>query len=365
MKYFLGSLLIIHGLIHLIGFAKAFDFANHIPFNKNISKPVGVLWLVGSVLFITACILFMLNKDLWWAIVLPGIFVSLALIISYWQAARFGVVLNVVFFLVAVTAWAEWRLENQFHKDVAANLEDSNIYNRPFLTLDAISQLPEPVQKYIIGSGALNKPIPTNFKIKFLGRIRSDEKSDWIPFTSEQFNQIDSPTRLFFMKARMKGVPISGYHIYKEGTATMEIRLLSMFRVQYQSGAIMNISETVTWFNDLCLFAPAALIDKRIRWQHIDATTCRAYFSSEGITVSATLFFNQEGMLINFVSHDRFRIAGDSAPQQVPFLTPVKRFTQLNDHTVTGYAEATWQLPQGNLCYGQFTTKEIQYNVKK
>lgn len=55
-------------------------------------------------------------------------------------------------------------------------------------------------------------------------------------------------TRLFFMKAVMKGLPVSGLHSFKNGVAFMDIRLLSLFKVQFQSGKEMGIAETVTFF---------------------------------------------------------------------------------------------------------------------
>lgn len=86
-----------------------------------------------------------------------------------------------------------------------------------------------------------------NFKIEFTGKIRKDEKSEWMPFTSEQYNFMENPTRLFFMKATMKGLPVAGYHCFKNGNAFMDIRLLSLFKVQYLAGTEMNLSETVTF----------------------------------------------------------------------------------------------------------------------
>jgi hypothetical protein len=80
-----------------------------------------------------------------------------------------------------------------------------------------------------------------------------------MPFTSEQYNFMDASTRLFFMKAVMKGLPLSGFHSFTNGDAFMDIRLLSLFKVQYQSGKEMGIAETVTFFNDMCCMAPASL----------------------------------------------------------------------------------------------------------
>lgn len=76
-------------------------------------------------------------------------------------------------------------------------------YDHEVITHESLSHLPEPVKRYITYAEAIGKPVPKNFKITFTGQIRSDEKSAWMPFTTEQYNFIDTPTRLFFMKAVM------------------------------------------------------------------------------------------------------------------------------------------------------------------
>lgn len=40
----------------------------------------------------------------------------------------------------------------------------------------------------------------------------------------------------------------------------------------------MDKTETVTLFNDMCLMAPATLIDRRIQWQEIDRNSVKATF---------------------------------------------------------------------------------------
>ncbi|MBK7637018.1 MAG: hypothetical protein IPJ13_24135 [Saprospiraceae bacterium] len=133
------------------------------------------------------------------------------------------------------------------------------------LATDDIKHMPALVQKYLHYTGSIDKPKVHNFRIDFSGKIRSYEAKEWMPLTSEQYNFMPA-TRLFFLDATKKQIPVSGFHRFKNGKAYMDIRLLSLFKVQYMEGKEMNISETVTFFNDLCCMAPAALIDERIKW---------------------------------------------------------------------------------------------------
>ena len=92
-------------------------------------------------------------------------------------------------------------------------------------------------------------------------RVRTQ---DWFSFHSEQYNTFDTPHRLFFMRGKIKGLVVPGYHAFKDGIATMQIKLFAMFPVVNNKGKEMNIGETVTVFNDMCILAPASLIDARI-----------------------------------------------------------------------------------------------------
>ncbi len=364
MKYLFALLLAMHGLVHLMGFAKAFDLAQLNQLTKEISKPIGIAWLITTLIFLIAGTSFLLKKDLWWLVAITGAVLSQILIMLFWQDAKFGTIANVIILLVVVPAWAAWHFENQYKKDFTENQSYADSRAEYLLTTEAITHLPEPVQRYIIYSGAIGKPVLTNFKIKFVGQIRADEKSAWMPFTTEQYNFIEPPTRLFFMKATMKGLPVSGYHSFRNGTAIMDIRLLSLFNVQYQAGKEMDIAETVTWFNDLCLFAPAGLIDKRIDWEAIDSLTSKATFKNNNITITAILYFNNDGELVNFASDDRYQIVSETDRKTVRFSTPVKNYVELNGRKYPSYGEAIWNLPEGDLVYGQFNTKEVKYNAK-
>ncbi len=62
---------------------------------------------------------------------------------------------------------------------------------------------------------------------------------------------------------------IGGYHCFKDGVAFMDIRMLSLFKVQYHYGAEKNLLKMVTFFNGKCVVAPPTLIDKRIEWLEI------------------------------------------------------------------------------------------------
>jgi hypothetical protein len=161
------------------------------------------------------------------------------------------------------------------------------------------------------------------------------------------------------MKAIFSILTVPGYHKYSNAKATMDIKLFGLFLIVHQAGKIMDKAETVTLFNDMCLMAPATLIDKRIQWQKLDHHSARAIFTNQGITITATLYFNERGQLINFRSDDRTAIAD---MKQYPFFTPATDYQNINGINIMTHGEAIWGYPDGNFTYGKFILKDIQYN---
>jgi hypothetical protein len=158
------------------------------------------------------------------------------------------------------------------------------------------------------------------------------------------------------MKAKMKGFTVPGYHKYSNETATMDIRLFGLFPVVKRGGKDMDQAETVTLFNDMCLIAPATLIDKRITWQAIDSNSVKATFTNHAITISAILYFNEQGQLIDFISNDR-------DVNHYSFSTPVNNYKKINGINIMTYGETIWHYPDGIFIYGKFNLKEVEYNV--
>ena len=355
MKIIFAIILIIHGLIHIMGFTKAYACTKTAQLTKDISKPMGIIWLIVALLFVVAAILLLFKNDGW---LIPGvvaIIISQILIFSVWQDAKFGTIANIVILVVAILSLGSIRFETSYKNYVKENVLHTSILKTDILTEADLLPLPEPVQRYLKYAGVLNKPKVKNVKAVFEGQMREQGK-DYFSFTSEQFNFFDEPTRLFFMKGKIFGVNFLGYHKYSNVKAMMDIRLLGLFPIVKKEGKDMDQAETVTLFNDMCLMAPATLIDKRIIWQAIDSNSAKATFTNLSITISAILYFNEKGQLIDFISNDR-------DVNHYPFSTPVSNYKNVNGINIMTYGETIWHYPDGKFVYGKFHLKEIEYNV--
>jgi len=364
MKYAFSVFVFMHGALHLLGFIKAFKFAEVQQLTMNISKISGILWLLTFLLFILAGLTFLTEVNWWYVIGFIAVFLSTILILSAWSDAKFGTVANLIILFVAIVGYGTSNFKAIYEDDVRTYLNKTFVQNT-LLTETDIEHLPEPIKNYIRYSGSIGKPKVTNFRIEFTGKIRRDEQSEWMPFTTVQYNFLEPTSRLFFMNAEMKSLPVAGYHSFKSGKAFMDIRLLSLFKVQYQEGKEMDISETVTFFNDMCCMAPATLIDKRIKWLEVVGNKVHAEFTINNITISAWLYFNENHELVNFISEDRYAAGENNSMQKLPWSTPLKDYKEVNGYVRPSYADAIYSYPTGDLCYGTFNISSIEYNSRE
>ncbi|MFA5659623.1 MAG: DUF6544 family protein, partial [Oscillospiraceae bacterium] len=221
-----------------------------------------------------------------------------------------------------------------------------------------------PFRKYLIYTGAVGKEKLQNFRAVFRGEIKLKPDSDYLDFKSVQYNFFDQPERVFYLESEMYGISFNGLHLYSGPSATMKIKIASLFQVVDAKGTEMNKSETVTMFNDMCFMAPATLIDENIKWKIIDSLTVEAEFTNQGNTIKAKLFFNGKGELTDFSSFDRFESADGKEFYNYEWTTPVKNYKEINGRFVPTYAELIWHEPKGDFYYGKFELMEMEYNCR-
>ncbi len=352
--------MLLHGLIHILGFIKANNLMEISSLTNDISRPVGWLWLVASSIFIIATVIFGMNKE-WSKVAIAGVILSQILISFVWSDAKFGTLSNVLILCVAMITVMEARFKNSFRQDASESILRSNEAKRETLVNNDIMHLPIPLQKYLHFVDVVGKPKLRNMEVIMKGSMRSKEK-DWFAFASTQYNTFDKNERLFFMDGKVNKLPTSGYHYFKDKNAKMDIKLLSVFPVVSESNDLLRKAETVTLFNDMCIMAPASLIDQNIIWEEVNDYEVIAHFTNDGITITASLFFDKEGALINFYSEDRMDISDN---KQYGFSTPISGYKDHKGYIMPTYGEAIWHYPEGEFVYGKFDILSISYNVKK
>jgi hypothetical protein len=365
MRSLLAGLLIVHGLVHLLGFAKAFELAR-LPQLSAVSPFMGVLWLACAVLFCAAGAVVAASARGWWAIAGAAALLSTLVISRAWTDAKFGLIPNVVAALAVVLGvFTEGppSLRAAYGKDVRAGLSKPQT-SSPAITDVDISRLPAPVQEYLRTTGVVGRPRVTDFRVRMHGRIRSGPSARWMPLAAEQHTFVGDLERLFYLDSSMLGLPVQGYHRYAGSSASMTIKVGGIVPVVDVAGDEMHQAETVTMFNDMCIMAPATLIDPAIAWEAVGPHSVKAAFTNAGHTIRAELSFNSAGELTNFSSDDRYELATDGRTfERKRWSTPIGGYRSFGQVRLAATGEARWHGPSGEYAYIELVLDEVAYNV--
>lgn len=321
MKGLFAILPVAHGFIHLVGAAKGLGVAEIPQLTRQVDRTHAMLWLLAAALLVGTAIC-----------------------------------------LFGFLSQGSWSVRAEFDHEVAQGL--GRVVATPLVTEADLVQLPTVVQRYVRLNGAVGQPRVQNFRARFHGQIRSGPNARWMAFTGEQYNFYDEPSRLFLMNATMFGVPLQVFHRFIGPSATMRVKVASVVTMVDAKGPEMDGAETVTLFNDLCVFAPGALIDPRIQWQVIDPQTVGASFTKLSHTVHAVLSFNDRGELTNFVADGRAAASPDGQSfTKMRWSTPLTDYRQFGPHRLMTRGEGIWHAPAGDYSYLRFALDAIEYNV--
>lgn len=359
----LAGLLALHGLLHLLGFVKAFGLMALPGLARPVSRVAGLGWLAAAALLLATAAARLAGADGWWALGAVALLASQALIASAWQDARAGTLVNLVL-LVAVghgfLSRGPFSFRAAFDREVAAGLQRRA--PQPLVSEADLAGLPPPVQRYLRLAGVVGQPRVQAMRARFAGSLRGGPAEPWMAATVEQVSFFDEPARLFLVEASRAGVPFEAFHRYVGPSATFQVKVASLVTVAAASGPEMDRSETVTFLNDMAALAPATLLSPAVRWEAVDDRTARATYTQGAQTVRAELAFDEAGWLVGFWSDDRRMASPDGRSFEA-----ARWSTPLHDHRAYGpvrlasRGEARWRLPAGEFEYARFELVGLEY----
>ena len=244
-------------------------------------------------------------------------------------------------------------LEAEFKHEKAAALTVTPNSTTPIMTEQDIATLPAPVQRYLRANGCLGKPRPAAVHVVFDAVMMRKPGGAGMPGVAEQIDRFDVPRRLFFMRSRMFGLPVKVLHNYEGHQASMVVRVASLFNVVDIHSDELARTETVTLLNDLAFFAPAWLVDPRLKWRCVDDRQADVTFTNDPHAITASLWFSEAGDLVNFTSEDRGALQDDGSFKYVRWSTPMRAYREFDGQRVATEGEAIWHYPEGEFVYGR------------
>lgn len=310
MLYLAAAIVIVHGLIHLMGFVAYWPLAEiaELPYKTTLlgarwsigdsgMRFYSVLWL-GTAVALAAASIGMLVKQSWWYPVMwAGVVLSLVITVLDWQNAFRGAIISLVL-LVPLLLVTGLRVQPQ----------PFPAYPETTPTLSTVplpAALPAPVARYYQTIFGDEVPVVETAVINTRGTVR--------------FAGITFPARLIFtheagqgyrhyIEATLFGLPLMKVNErYLDGQAKMELPV----GVVENEPKIDMAANLGLWGESIWL-PSIFLTDPRVHWEAIDETSARLIVPFAEGEDSFTAVFDPETGLLQSMEALRYQDAADT-----------------------------------------------------
>ncbi|MFN4255736.1 MAG: DUF6544 family protein [Saprospiraceae bacterium] len=358
MRYFFAFVLLVHGLIHFMGLAKAFGYAEINNLTQPISRPAGAAWLLAALLFVVGTGLFLWRKDAWWMVVAPAVVVSQILIFMSWRDAKFGTVANLIALAAVVLAIAAWQFDGMVRREMSAFLPEKTAAAPKIVTPEMLAGLPPVVRRWLETSNIVGKPMARNVRLRQRGEMMTKPGGQWMPFEAEQYCTVEKPG--FLWRTEMQAapfVPIVGRDKFEDGRGHMLIKLLSLVPIADAKGPEIDQGSALRNLGEICWFPSAALRDY-IVWEPLDSLSAKATMTVGGKAVSGIFRFNEAGDLASFEAK-RYYDRKEGATLEDWFIASTA-WRDFGGIRVPYKHEVTWRLKTGDFTWLKLEVEELK-----
>ncbi|HUV02754.1 MAG TPA: DUF6544 family protein [Desulfobacteria bacterium] len=271
---------------------------------------------------------------------------------------KIGISLVVVIFIITLAVSSgDYMLTKQVSKEIEALFANSDDISDTVFTYEQISNLPEPVQRYFKYSLKEGQPYISYARLKHDGFFRTAENQKWLPITGEEYFTTQPPG--FVWVGTVKPFPvvwITARDTYFQGTGNNLIKLFSIITIGDARGKEIDQGTLARWLAEAAWYPTALLPGERLQWEAIDSNSARLVFSDAGITISATVDFNENGEIVR-LDTDRYR---DSSLEK--WSGYYREYKEIDGVTIPTEAEVVWHLESGDFRYARFRVTEIEFN---
>lgn len=354
----------LHALLHFIGFYQAHSKPQVLQLSSYISRPLGWLWLLVGLVLLGVLILKIKEIQAWPFFAIAAVILSQTLILTHWQEARFGSIINVLILLVSIPALGNFHFNKMAEKEVRHMFEMNTPKQEKIITKKEIEHLPAPVQKWLLISGVIGKPEIQSLRLQQKGEMRTTPGGRWMPFTAVQYFVLNDPA--FVWQARvnaMPGVKLVGRDKLQYGRGEMKIKLLSLFPVVNEKGNHEIDSGTMLRFlGEICWF-PSAALNNYISWEEIDERTALAHFQQNGIEVKGTFQFTPTGEIESFEAERYY--SRDNGATLERWHIRAEAYNTFEGIKVPSISRVTWKLEEGDFNWLNLEITGIEYNNRQ
>ena len=254
------------------------------------------------------------------------------------------------------------RFDRLVKRDVEALLARATTTSgEAVVTEEMLKDLPEPVRRYLKHTGIVGKPSVDTVYLEQKGQMYLGSKQGWVPLDAQEHYTMQPPG--FVWDATIHKGPLliaRGRDMYANGEGRMLIKAGSLFTVVDDEGPEMDQGSMMRYLSEMIWF-PAAFLDDNISFEPIDDESARVTLTDADKSVSATMYFDEEGKVTDFVAK-RYRTVEGRYDLET-WSAPVYEYGELAGLKLPLRGGAVWKLPEGDLKYADITITHLEYNI--
>lgn len=354
-------IVILHGLIHLLGFVKGIGLKEVKELTLFVSKPMGFVWLTASVLFLIYGIMYIANSKYAWLIGLVAVVISQILVIMFWKDAKFGTIPNMLILFISIASFGYYNFQNLVQQETKYLLSQNKTIEEKVINENDINDLPEPVRNWLRNSGAIGRPFINAGKVTQEAEMQmKPDQKNWLSATAIQYTTIDNPAFIWTVNVKMNRLlNFQGRDKFANGKGEMLIKLNSLINVVNEQGEKLDEGTLQRYLGEMVWF-PSLALSPYITWEQLDDTSAKATMTYEGTTGSGTFYFNTNGDVTKF-SALRYK-GNEEGANRHEWIMNISEYKTFEGIKVPAVMSSTWKLDEGDWTWLKLEVKDIQYN---
>lgn len=336
--YLTAILIIIHGLIHLLGFVAYWPLGEiaELPYKTtflngrlNLSQTgmrlFSVLWLLAAVGLVGSAVGLLINRPWWLSLMFVAVVVSLVITVLDWSNAFRGALLSLIMLVPLLLVWG-LRIQPRPFTPYPQT-------SQPLTAVPLPTDLPEPVARYYQAMMGDKVPVVETAVITGRGTLR--------------FLGITFPARLRFTHDAGQGyrhyieATILGYPVlkvnerYLDGIGKMELPVGVI-----ENEPKVNMAANLGLWGESIWLPSIYITDSRVRWEAINETSALLFVPYETVEESFTVYFDPETGLIKQMEAMRYKDA--ASEEKTLWQLDIQDWDNYQDMLLPSRATVTW-----------------------
>lgn len=364
----LTVLLVVHGVIHLLGFLKWSGLAAipelsgrvRVRLSGATRHALAWAWFAAFVVLLATAGLRIAGVDAWWIVALGGVLVSQLLIVVAWRDAKFGTIANVLIVVPALLAGARAHFDRAVEREVLALWARAPSGPRAVVTPEELRGLPAPVRGWLGASGVVGRERAGWVTLKQRGELRTSPTGAWMTAQADQYFSVDEPAFVWKVETTMMGfIPITGRDRYAAGEGHMRILAASIVPIvdagdeKIAHGAMLRFLGEIVWF-------PSAALAPYVTWSAVDTTRAMATMRHHGLEASAVFTFDQRARVTGMRA-ERYLGGGDDAVL-TPWTVSCSAWREIRGVVVPFKGVVSWTLDGRDFSYYRWEILDVEQN---